>query len=203
MRDFALAARTPTGRESENYAAAALSAFEYCSQTVDQFRTLVAIAATILRAPPTSHDARVSRQTMLQLLLDTAEHYQRGAENDRALFEVLVLDARNIHGTDMRADEALKLLGERRPIGAHRFEPFVDNLLTAVRQNSQAGIAFLTAFLGAANRRHEKALVVPLELQFERAVESEARALAIAAHIVTFIERPIEVRQVMAAPPEL
>jgi hypothetical protein len=108
------AARTPTGREAEHYAAAALSAFEYCSQTVDQFRTLVAIAATILRAPPTSHDARVSRQTMLQLLLDTAEHYQRGAENDRALFEVLVLDARNIHGTDMRADEALKLLGERR-----------------------------------------------------------------------------------------
>jgi hypothetical protein len=34
-------------------------------------------------------------------------------------------------------------------------------------------------------------------------VESEARALEIAARIVAFIERPIEVRQVMAEPPEL
>lgn len=50
----------------------------------------------------------------MQLLLDTAEHYRRSAEDDRALFEVLVLDARNIHATDMSAGEALKLLGERR-----------------------------------------------------------------------------------------
>ncbi|MET0791482.1 MAG: YciI family protein [Polyangiaceae bacterium] len=34
-------------------------------------------------------------------------------------------------------------------------------------------------------------------------VESEARALAIASRIVAFIERPIEVRQVMDVPPEL
>ena len=34
-------------------------------------------------------------------------------------------------------------------------------------------------------------------------VESEARALAIASHIVAFIHCPIEVRQVMDAPPEL
>lgn len=34
-------------------------------------------------------------------------------------------------------------------------------------------------------------------------VESEARALAIASHIVDFIHCPIEVRQVMDAPPEL
>jgi hypothetical protein len=108
------AGRTSTARESTNYTAAARSAFEYCSQTVDQFRTLVAIAATVLRAPPAGDDERVSRQTMLQLLLDTAEHYQRGAEDDRALFEVLVLDARNIHGTGMGAGEALQLLGERR-----------------------------------------------------------------------------------------
>jgi hypothetical protein len=106
--------RTSAGRESASYAAAALSAFEYCNQTVDQFRTLVAIAATILRTPPASNHERVSRQTMMKLLLDTAEHYQRRAEDDRALFEVLVLDARNIHGTEMGAGEALKVLGERR-----------------------------------------------------------------------------------------
>lgn len=34
-------------------------------------------------------------------------------------------------------------------------------------------------------------------------VESEERALAIAARIVAFIQRPIEVRQIMAEPPEL
>ena len=34
-------------------------------------------------------------------------------------------------------------------------------------------------------------------------VESEARVLEIASRIVAFIERPIEVRQIMAAPPEL
>jgi hypothetical protein len=103
-----------TGREPENYTAAALSAFQYCDQTVHQFRTLVAIAATILRAPPATEHERLSQQTMMQLLLDTVEHYQRGAEDDRALFEVLVLDARNLHGTQMRAGEALKLLGARR-----------------------------------------------------------------------------------------
>ncbi|MDQ7981798.1 hypothetical protein QYH69_31755 [Paraburkholderia sp. SARCC-3016] len=70
--------------------------------------------ATILRAPPASKDERVGHQTLMQLLLDTAEHYRRSAEDDRALFEVLVLDARNIHATDMSAGEALKLLGERR-----------------------------------------------------------------------------------------
>ncbi|HEY4351763.1 MAG TPA: hypothetical protein VGN31_11080 [Paraburkholderia sp.] len=108
------ASRPSTRRAPADYAAAALSAFEYCNQTVDQFRTLVAVAATILRAPPANNHERVSRQTMLKLLLDTAEHYKRSAEDDRALFEVLVLDARNIHGTLMGAGEALKLLGERR-----------------------------------------------------------------------------------------
>jgi hypothetical protein len=34
-------------------------------------------------------------------------------------------------------------------------------------------------------------------------VASEARALEIAARIVKFVERPIEVRQIMSAPPEL
>ncbi len=34
-------------------------------------------------------------------------------------------------------------------------------------------------------------------------VESEARALEIASRIVAFIERPIEVRQIMSAPPQL
>jgi hypothetical protein len=94
--------------------AAALSAFEYCNQTVNQFRTLVAIAATILRAPPAAADERRSQQTMLALLLETATGYQRAAEDDRALFEVLVLDARHIHGTGMRAHEALELLSARR-----------------------------------------------------------------------------------------
>ncbi|GAB7526479.1 hypothetical protein [Paraburkholderia sp. 2C] len=107
-------ARALAEREHSSYPAAALSAFEYCDQTVNQFRTLVSIAATILRAPPASNEARLSQQTMLQLLLDTAEHYQRGAEDDRALFEVLVLDARNLHSTRMSAGEALKLLAERR-----------------------------------------------------------------------------------------
>ena len=34
-------------------------------------------------------------------------------------------------------------------------------------------------------------------------VASEARALEIAARIVKFVERPIEVRQIMSAPPDL
>jgi hypothetical protein len=113
-RKLRRATRTSTGRESADYAAAALSAFEYCNQTVNQFRTLAAVAATLLRAAPANNGERNSQQAMMQLLLDTAEHYQRGAEDDRALFEVLVLDARDIHGTRMTADEALKLLGERR-----------------------------------------------------------------------------------------
>jgi hypothetical protein len=34
-------------------------------------------------------------------------------------------------------------------------------------------------------------------------VESEARAVEIASRVVAYIERPIEIRQVMSAPPEL
>ncbi|CAB3769285.1 hypothetical protein [Paraburkholderia solisilvae] len=123
---FAIKPRATSGRrprrdhaglarhENAGYPAAALSAFEYCNQTVNQFRTLVAIAATILRASPVAADARRSQQTMLALLLETATGYQRAAEDDRALFEVLVLDARHIRGTRMRANEALELLSTRR-----------------------------------------------------------------------------------------
>jgi hypothetical protein len=96
--------------ERKRYMAAATSAFEYCERSVKQLRTIVAIAATILRTPPLTADERRSQRTMLELLLDTAEGYQQMAEGDRALFEVLVLDARNIEATEMSVAEAVKLL---------------------------------------------------------------------------------------------
>ena len=95
------------------YIAAALSALEYSNQSVNQYRTLVAIAATMLRPPPTANE-RHNPQVLMKLMLETVQEYQRTAEADRALFEVLVLDARNLHRTDMRAAEAIRLLNARR-----------------------------------------------------------------------------------------
>jgi len=62
--------------------------------------------------------------------------------------------------------------------------------------------------------RFQNAMPVPTDGPFAEAkealagfwivdVESEARALEIASRIVAYIERPIEVRQIMSAPPEL
>jgi len=99
--------------ERKRYAATAVSAFEYCERSAAQLRTLVAIAATILRAPPLTADERRSQKTMLELLLETAEGYQQMAEEDRTLFEVLVLDARGIAATEMSAAEAIRLLGAK------------------------------------------------------------------------------------------
>jgi hypothetical protein len=99
--------------ERKRYAATATSAFEYCERSVAQLRTLVAIAATILRAPPLTADERRSQKTMLELLLKTAEGYQQMAEEDRTLFEVLVLEARGIEATEMSAAEAIRLLGAK------------------------------------------------------------------------------------------
>jgi hypothetical protein len=50
---------------------------------------------------------------MLELLLETAEGYQQMAEEDRTLFEVLVLEARGIEATEMSAAEAIRLLGAK------------------------------------------------------------------------------------------
>jgi hypothetical protein len=105
--------------ERKRYAAAATSAFEYCERSVAQLRTVVAIAATILRAPPLTADDRRSQRTMLELLLDTAEGYQHMAEEDRTLFEVLVLDARGIEATEMTATEAIRLLNAKGKQAEH------------------------------------------------------------------------------------
>ena len=60
------------------------SAFDLCDRQLSQLNTLTTLAASICRIPAITSDERHRRQTMLELLVDTAEQYQRELECDRA-----------------------------------------------------------------------------------------------------------------------
>ncbi|MNR48955.1 hypothetical protein D3C85_1682620 [compost metagenome] len=65
---------------------------------------------------------------------------------------------------DALVELLLEPLGQGRPVGAYRLQALEDHFPAAVRTYHQPGIAFLAAFLGAADGRHQEALVVGLVL---------------------------------------
>ncbi len=65
----------------------------------------------------------------------------------------------------------LELLRERRPVGAHRFQPFKDHAL-AVPFLNQPGVAFFAAHLRATNGRHQKTAEVSFVLQLQRTLKA-------------------------------
>ncbi|MFM0738820.1 hypothetical protein PQQ51_16385, partial [Paraburkholderia xenovorans] len=56
------------------------------------------------------------QQTMLELLVDTAEQYQRELECDAELYQVIALDAKGIPQSRITANRAARLLAEASQI---------------------------------------------------------------------------------------
>ncbi|PRX27790.1 hypothetical protein B0G75_11310 [Paraburkholderia sp. BL18I3N2] len=99
-----------------HYEKLALSAFDFCDRQLSQLNTLITLASSICRNPPITSDERRRRQTMLELLVDTAEQYQQDLENDRELFQVIALDAKGVSQSRLTASHATRLLAEASKI---------------------------------------------------------------------------------------
>jgi hypothetical protein len=69
------ASRPPV--DALQYEKLAPSAFDLCDQQLGQLDTLITLASSIVRNPAITHDKRKPRQTLLELLVDTAEQYQQ------------------------------------------------------------------------------------------------------------------------------
>ncbi|AFT88699.1 hypothetical protein [Paraburkholderia phenoliruptrix] len=94
------------------YEKLALSAFGLCDRSLTQLDTLITLASSICRNPAITRDERQRRQKLLELLVDTAEHYQQELECDRELFQVIALDAKGVPHSRITARHAANLLAE-------------------------------------------------------------------------------------------
>jgi len=102
------------------YEKLALSAFDLCDRHLGQLDTLITLASSICRNPSITLEERRRRQTLLELLVDTAEQYQQELQCDRELYKVIALDAKGVpqsritarHAADLLAEEVLQRAGE-------------------------------------------------------------------------------------------
>ena len=108
------ASRPPV--DAIQYEKLALSAFDLCDRQLSQLDTLITLASSIVRNPAFTHDERRRRQTLLELLVDTAEQYQQDLECDRELFQVIALDAKGIPRNRLTAQQAANLLADASKI---------------------------------------------------------------------------------------
>ncbi|SVN38930.1 Uncharacterised protein [Klebsiella pneumoniae] len=67
---------------------------------------------------------------------------------------------------DTQVQLLLKLLGQRRPVGAHGFQPFKHHPLFVALLN-QSGVALFAAGIGPANGWHQKTAEMGFILQFQ------------------------------------
>ncbi|NML35184.1 hypothetical protein [Paraburkholderia antibiotica] len=104
------ASRPPV--DALQYEKLALSAFDLCDRQLAHLDTLITLASSICRNPAITRDERRRRQTLLELLVDTAEEYQLELECDRELFQVIALDAKGVPRSCITAKHATKLLAE-------------------------------------------------------------------------------------------
>ncbi|MFM0500944.1 hypothetical protein [Paraburkholderia caffeinilytica] len=98
------------------YEKLALSTFDLCNRQLSQLNTLITLASSICRNPAITSDERRRQQTMLELLVDKAEQYQRELECDRELYQVIALDAKGIPQSRITASRAARLLAEATQI---------------------------------------------------------------------------------------
>ena len=108
------ASRPPV--DALQYEKLALSAFDLCDRQLSQLDTLITLASSIVRNPAFTHDERRRRQTLLELLVDTAEQYQQDLECDRELFQMIALDAKGIPRSRLTAQQAANLLADASKI---------------------------------------------------------------------------------------
>ncbi|ANB75059.1 hypothetical protein AYM40_21790 [Paraburkholderia phytofirmans OLGA172] len=98
------------------YEKLALSAFNLCDRQLSHLNTLITLASSMCRNPAVTSDERRRQQTMLELLVDTAEQYQHELECDRELYQVIALDAKGIPQSRITASRAARLLAEAAKI---------------------------------------------------------------------------------------
>ncbi|NPT53351.1 hypothetical protein [Paraburkholderia elongata] len=98
------------------YEKLALSAFNLCDRQLSHLNTLITLASSMCRNPAVTIDERRRQQTMLELLVDTAEQYQHELECDRELYQVIALDAKGIPQSRITASRAARLLAEAAKI---------------------------------------------------------------------------------------
>ena len=108
------ASRPPV--DALQYEKLALSTFDLCNRQLSQLNTLITLGSSICRNPAITSDERRRQQTMLELLVDTAEQYQRELECDRELYQVIALDAKGIPQSRITANRAMRLLAEASQI---------------------------------------------------------------------------------------
>ncbi|MFL9957019.1 hypothetical protein PQR21_12435 [Paraburkholderia nemoris] len=108
------ASRPPV--DALQYEKLALSTFALCDRQLSQLNTLITLASSMCRNPAITSDERRRQQTMLELLVDTAEQYHRELECDRELYQVIALDAKGIPQSRITASRAARLLAEASQI---------------------------------------------------------------------------------------
>ncbi|CAE6746111.1 hypothetical protein [Paraburkholderia haematera] len=104
------ASRPPV--DALQYEKLALSAFHLCDRQLSKLNTLITLASSMCRNPAITSDERRRQQTLLELLVDTAEQYQRELECDRELYQVIALDAKGVPQSRITASRAARLLEE-------------------------------------------------------------------------------------------
>ncbi|MFL9998024.1 hypothetical protein PQR34_37320 [Paraburkholderia sediminicola] len=112
------ASRPPV--DALQYEKLALSTFDLCNRQLSQLNTLVTLASSICRNPALTSEERRRQQTMLELLVDTAEQYQQELECDRELYQVIALDAKGIPQSRITASRAARLLAEASQIATEK-----------------------------------------------------------------------------------
>ncbi|NPT55349.1 hypothetical protein [Paraburkholderia elongata] len=108
------ASRPPV--DALQYEKLALSTFDLCNRQLSQLNTLITLASSMCRNPAIMSDERRRQQTMLELLVDTAEEYQQALECDRELYQVIALDAKGVPQSRITANRATRLLAEASQI---------------------------------------------------------------------------------------
>jgi hypothetical protein len=108
------ASRPPV--DALQYEKLALSTFDLCNRQLSQLNTLITLASSMCRNPAITSDERRCQQTMLELLVDTAEQYQQELECDRELYQVIALDAKGVPQSRITANRAARLLAEASKI---------------------------------------------------------------------------------------
>ncbi|WP_434114359.1 hypothetical protein [Paraburkholderia caffeinilytica] len=108
------ASRPPV--DALQYEKLALQAFDLCNRQLSQLNTLITLASSMCRNPAITIEERRRQQTMLELLVDTAEQYQQTLECDRELYQVIALDAKGVPQSRITANRAARLLEEASQI---------------------------------------------------------------------------------------
>ncbi|MFM0500725.1 hypothetical protein [Paraburkholderia caffeinilytica] len=138
------ASRPPV--DALQYEKLALSAFDLCNRHLGQLDTLITLASSICRNPSITLEERRHRQTLLELLVDTAQQYQQELECDRELYKVIALDAKGVPQSRITARHAANLLAEE--VAQRAGEPIAASNVSQRQSSSEKSAATSRADAG-------------------------------------------------------